>query len=219
MRLSYEQYIEKVKACWLGKNIGGTLGAPLEGKRGTFDIDYYTHDLSWGVLPNDDLDLQLIFLAAAEKYGKSLRAHHLAEYWLYLIPVDWSEYGAGKNNLRLGFVPPVSGNFKNAFKNSCGCFIRSEIWACLAPGHPEIAVKYAYEDGIIDHADEGVYGEIFCAAVESAAFVESDANKLIEIGLSYIPDTCAVAGAVRLAIDCYNRKLDWKQARKELLTV
>ena len=218
MKLSYENYIDKVKACWLGKNIGGTLGAPFEGKRGAFDIDYYTHDLSWGVLPNDDLDLQLIFLLAAEKYGKALRAEHLAEYWLYLIPVDWSEYGQGKNNMRLGFVPPVTGNFHNEFKNSCGCFIRSEIWACLTPGHPELAVKYAYEDGIIDHSGEGVYGEIFCAAVESAAFVESDPYKLIEIGLSYIPEDCAVAKAVRFAIDCCERNLDWKQARKEILT-
>ena len=218
MKLNYENYMEKVKACWLGKNIGGTLGAPFEGKRGAFDIEYYTHDLSWGVLPNDDLDLQLVFLLAAEKYGKALRAEHLAEFWLYLVPCNWSEYGAAKNNLRLGFMPPVTGNFKNAFKNSCGCFIRSELWACLAPGHPEIAVKYAYEDGIVDHAEEGVYGEIFCAAVESAAFVETDTNKLIEIGLSYIPKSCALAKAVRLAQDCYERKIGWREARKEILT-
>lgn len=217
MKLNYAEYIEKVKACWLGKNIGGTLGAPFEGKRGAFDVDYYTHDLSLGVIPNDDLDLQLVFLLAAEKYGKALRSEHLAEYWLSLIPVDWSEYGQGKNNARLGFLPPITGSFHNSFKNSCGCFIRSELWACLNPGHPELAVKYAYEDGSVDHAEEGVYGEVFCAAIQSAAFVESDTNELIEIGLSYIPETCAVARAVRFAIDCCNRGLDWKEARKEIL--
>ena len=218
MRLDLQTYKEKVYACWLGKNIGGTLGAPFEGKRGTFDVDYYTHDLSLGVLPNDDLDLQLIFLLAAEKYGKALRSEHLAEYWLYLVPVDWSEYGQGKNNLKIGFAPPVSGNLHNEFRNSNGCFIRSEIWACLHPGHPELAVKYAYEDGIVDHADEGVYAEVFCAAIESAAFVENDIKALIEIGLSYIPENCAVANAVRFAVECVERGMDWKEARKQILT-
>lgn len=65
-------------------------------------------------------------------------------------------------------------------------FIRSEIWACLAPGYPEIAVRYAYEDAICDHADEGVYGELFCAALQSAAFVEKDMDKLVSIAKSYI---------------------------------
>ena len=217
MKLSYETYLNKVKACWLGKNIGGTLGAPFEGKRGTFDVEYYTHDLSLGVLANDDLDFQLVFLNAAEKYGKALRSEHLAEFWTYLIPCNWSEYGAAKNNLKFGFLPPVTGIFKNAFKNSCGCFIRSELWACLAPGHPEIAVRYAYEDGIVDHSEEGVYGEVFCAAIQSAAFVETDVNTLIEIGLSYIPSSCALTKSVRLAQDCYARKITWREARREIL--
>lgn len=63
--------------------------------------------------------------------------------------------------MRRGFQPPLSGRVGNYFKDSCGCFIRSEIWACLAPGLPETATKYAYLDGCVDHADEGVYGEVF----------------------------------------------------------
>ena len=65
-QLSFKEYRDKVKACFLGKNIGGTLGAPFECIRGVYDIDYYTHDLSLGVLPNDDLDLQLVWLNAAK---------------------------------------------------------------------------------------------------------------------------------------------------------
>ncbi len=46
---------------------------------------------------------------------------------------------------------------------------------------------------MVDHADDGLYAEIFCAAVESAAFSESDCRKLIDIGLSYIPEECGIA--------------------------
>lgn len=217
MQLTFQEYQDKVKACWLGKNIGGTLGAPFECIRGVYDLTYYTHDLSLGVLPNDDLDLQLVWLNAAEAYGKAVNAEILGEYWISYIVADWSEYGAGKNNMRYGLLPPISGWYNNHNKDSCGCFIRSEIWACLAPGHPEIAVKYAYEDAICDHAGEGMYGEIFCAALQSAAFVEKDMQKLLNTALSYIPEGCAIAGAVRTVLECRKNGLDWKGARKRVL--
>ncbi len=217
MQLTFKEYKDKVRACWLGKNIGGTLGAPFECVRGAYDLDYYTHDLSLGVLPNDDLDLQLAWLSAAEKYGKNVNAEILGEYWISYIVPDWSEYGACKNNLRYGILPPISGWYKNHNKDSCGCFIRSELWACLAPGHPEIAVKYAYEDAICDHADEGMYAELFCAALQSAAFVEKDMKKLVEIGKKFIPQDCDVAKAIDTAIECYESGKTWKEARKAVL--
>ena len=217
MQLTYEQYRDKVRACWLGKNIGGTLGAPFECIRDVFDVDYYTHDLSQGVLPNDDLDLQLVWLNAAEKYGKSLTAEQLGEYWISYVVAEWSEYGAGQNNLRFGLQPPISGWYRNHNKDSCGCFIRSELWACLAPGQPEIAVRYARQDAICDHADEGMYAEIFCAALQSAAFVEPDREKLMAAALSYIPADCAIAKVAALVRECYETGMDWKQARKTVL--
>ena len=215
--MNVKEYKSKVRGCWLGKNIGGSLGAPFECKRGVFNVEYYTHDFTKGVLPNDDLDLQLVWLNAAENYGKALNAAVLAEYWLSYVTAEWSEYGAGKTNLASGLLPPISGSFSNHNKDSCGCFIRSEIWACLAPGNPDITVKYAYEDAIVDHGGEGVYAEIFCAALQSAAFAESDTQKLIDIGLSYIPDGCDTALAVKTAVECYKTGLDWKAARKKVL--
>jgi hypothetical protein len=217
MWITSKEYRKKVEGCWMGKNIGGTLGAPFEGQRGVVDIDFYTQNLGGEPLPNDDLDLQLVWLNAVEKYGRATNASILGEYWHTYITPSWSEYGLGKNNMRMGLVPPLSGWMNNPYRDSCGCFIRSEIWACLAPGHPEIAVRYAYEDAVVDHSTDGMYGEIFCAAVQSAAFVESDKYKLIDIGLSWIPEDCGVARGVRCVLDCYKKGLDWKQARKAVI--
>lgn len=219
MKLTLESYRDKLLGCFTGKNIGGTLGAPFECYRGVWDLDYYTHDISKGVLPNDDLDLQLVFLNAIKKFGRDVDSHILSEYWLSFIVANWSEYGAGKNNLSQGLLPPLSGRYENPNKDSCGAFIRSEIWACLNPGHPEKAVRYAYEDATVDHADEGVYAEIFCAALESAAFCESDMHTLINIALSYIPEDCDISKAVQCAIECYRQGIDWKTARKRILNI
>ncbi|WP_230986864.1 ADP-ribosylglycohydrolase family protein [Cohnella fermenti] len=201
----------------MGKNIGGTLGAPFEAKRGLLNVHFYTQELHGEPWPNDDLDLQLVWLNAVEKYGRAVDANILGEYWLSFITPHWGEYGAGKNNMRQGIVPPLSGYVNNAFRDSNGAYIRSEIWACLAPGRPEIAVQYAYEDAIVDHSGEGVYGEIFFAALQSAAFAESDMDKLIEIGLSYIPKDCDVAGAVHCALKAYREGLTWEEARIRLM--
>ena len=38
MKLSFHEYLDKMRGCWNGKNIGGTLGTPFEGMRGLFDI-------------------------------------------------------------------------------------------------------------------------------------------------------------------------------------
>ncbi len=217
MQISMIDYLDKVKACFLGKNIGGTLGAPLEGRRGVIDLDYYIHDLSKGVLPNDDLDLQLVWLIAAEEYGRRVNSEVLGNYWVAYITPDWAEYGMGKRNLRAGMLPSVSGSYRNTFKNSNGAWIRSEIWACLAPGNPKVAAKYAYEDAIVDHGSEGVYAEILCAAMQSAAFVESDIEKLIDIALTYIPDGCAIADVVKYVRSLPEKTEDWKAARKLLM--
>lgn len=215
--ISFREYSEKVRGCWCGKAIGGTLGEPFECYKGVVEVDYYTKDISNGAAPNDDLDLQLVWLVAAEKYGKQIDEQILAEYWLSYIVPNWSEYGASKNNLSIGIRPPISGIYNNHNKNSNGSFIRAEIWACLNPGDPEAAVKYAYKDACVDHTDEGVWATLFCAAMLSAAFVENDINKLIDIGLSYIPEDCGTAKAVLLARECAKEKLDWKSARKKLL--
>ena len=213
MKLSFSEYKDKVMGCWAGKNIGGVLGAPFECKRQMNDVSYYTQDLSAGPPPNDDLDLQIVWLSAVERFGRQVNASILGEYWLSYVTPHWVEYGTAKANLTAGLAPPLSGHVLNQYRNSCGCFIRSEIWACLAPGHPELAVRYAYEDGIVDHSGEGVYGEVFCAALESAAFVESDVRKLIGIGLSYIPETSAVALCVNKAVSSFDKGLSLKEAR------
>ena len=109
MVLDFKTYRDKVLGCWMGKNIGGVLGAPFEGSRQVNDdVDFYAQDLTIGPPPNDDLDLQIAWLAAVERYGRGVNASILGDYWLsYIIP-NWVEYGMGKANLRAGMAPPIS---------------------------------------------------------------------------------------------------------------
>ena len=214
--IKFSDYKNAVLGCWWGKYAGGVMGMPFECHRGVRDISWYTQENLSGIY-NDDVDLQLVFLRACEKYGNKVDSQILAEFWLNYISMSCSEYGAAKANLRAGIAPPMSGSYANDNKDSCGAFIRSEIWACLCAGNPDIAVRYALEDSMVDHGEEGVYGEVFFAAMQAEAFVEKDINKLIEKGLSYIPDDCGITRGVRCAIECYESGKTWKEARKAIL--
>ena len=102
IKLNYEVYKDKVKACWLGKNIGGTMGTPYEGTREYLDIKGFATKKG-EVLANDDLDLQLVWLLALERCGvNAIDASMLGEYWLDYITPHWNEYGIGKANMKRG---------------------------------------------------------------------------------------------------------------------
>ncbi|NLA57714.1 MAG: ADP-ribosylglycohydrolase family protein [Firmicutes bacterium] len=212
-------YRDKVYGCWLGKNIGGTLGTPLERRFGQdemFDVWWYP-DLPEGGIPNDDLELQLIWLQALKEVGPGLTARDLAEYWLDCIAYNFDEYGLSKTNLVRGLQPPVSGWHNNWFLHCMGSPIRSEIWACVAPGAPHIAAHYAFQDAICDHAGgESVYGEVFNAVVESCAFVIDDKFKLLDVGLSAIPADSETYRAIREVLALYEKGVDWREAREQI---
>lgn len=59
---------DRIYACWIGKNIGGTLGTPYEGSREMHDITGFASK-EGEPLPNDDLDLQLAWLRAVDELG------------------------------------------------------------------------------------------------------------------------------------------------------
>ena len=83
-----EKLRDRIYACWIGKNIGGTMGYPYEGTQELLYIQGFETD---GILPNDDLDLQLVWLRALDEMGpESVNEHVLGEYWLSYIGPAWN---------------------------------------------------------------------------------------------------------------------------------
>ncbi len=219
IRLSREELRDRIYACWIGKNIGGTLGTPYEGTRELLDISGFASKAG-EPLPNDDLDLQLVWLRAVNDLGPdAINSRVLGEYWMSYINPNWNEYGVSKANMRQGILPPMSGEYNNTlWRDSNGAWIRTEIWACLYPAMPEKAIRLAFEDASVDHGfGEGTYAAIFVAAVESAAFVVKDINRLLDIGLSKIPEDCRVSRAIRLVRKAHQEGVDWKACREMIV--
>jgi len=215
--ITYNDFLDKIHGCWYGKCLGGAAGAPAEGLKKLVETEDFTEIFNPD-LPNDDLDIQLLWLEVLEQKGLSITSEDLADAWLAKCWYPFSEYGYFLKNYERGVKPPYSGIINNSFfKEGMGCAIRSEIWGLISAGNPELAVTYAYNDACLDHADNAIYAEQFLAAAESMAFFETDMCTLLSGALTYIPADCKLAKCFAEVMNCYRAGTDWSLARKKVL--
>jgi len=184
-----------ILGCWLGKAIGGTLGLPFEGKMERLHLSFYD-PVPTIAPPNDDLELQLVWLHLVENSGTSLTQADFAQAWLHHIHYMWDEYGWCRWNLRRGVPVEKVGTFENPFHAGLGSPIRSEIWACLFPGDPNSAAHYAALDASLDHGTEGIAGEVFFAVMQSHVISGKNLEEAITLAMRFIPGDCETALAV-----------------------
>lgn len=212
-----DSYREKIMGCWLGKAVGGTLGMPYEGYAGPLNLSFYD-PVPDTMIANDDLDLQVLWACLLEQQDAPKVGPELfVQGWKDHITFPWDEYGICKRNLANGLLPPLTGSYDNWFANGMGAAIRSELWACLAPGDPALAAAYAREDACLDHAGEGLWAEVWLAALQSAAFVESDLQKVLDVGFEFIPEGSIIRTAIEDTQNWWNFSHDWKRVREQIL--
>jgi ADP-ribosylglycohydrolase len=195
--LNPEKYLDKVLGAWVGKSAGGILGAPIEGYKRFNDIAL-SEELFKVNYPNDDLDLQVVWLDLLQKKGINTSPADFAEHWLKHVDFPWNEYGIATRNLKLGLIPPQSGYENNYYwHQSMGCPIRSELWGLLFPARPEIAAHFARIDASLDHYGFSVDAEIFLSCCTSLAFEHTDISTIFTKALVCIEPNCEMAQMVK----------------------
>lgn len=226
------EYIEKIYAGWLAKIIGIRLGAPIEGWTYEKIKNIYGELTGYPVeyrefAADDDSNGPLFFLRALEdsKHGCSLKAQDVAEALLNYAPFEhgffwWGGYGISTEhtaylNLKNGITAPQSGSIEQngaTIAEQIGGQIFIDTWGLVAPGNPELAAYFAREAASVTHGGNGIYGGIFVAVCISYAFIECDIEKIIEKGLSYIPEDCEYARVVRAVMHYHKENPDnWRK--------
>lgn len=214
--LSFNDYLQTVRSVWIGKFIGGTLGAPLEGwkRLNSVDVD---QDIPTLLAENDDTDLQILWVHALEEHGIHLTSQHLLQEWMEHVRAPWGEYGIAFANWERGILPPDSGRIDNwFFGNGMGCPIRSEIWGMICPGAPQLAARYAEMDAQLDHIDCSVEAEKFLAAMEASLFFEKDIHQLIKIGKSVVDPKSRFLNLIDDVLS-WSDQYEWQQVRHLIL--
>lgn len=208
---------DQLMGCWLGKAVGGTFGQSFEGLSGPLDATFY-RPVPTEMVPNDDLDLQVVWACVlSEMEHPVVDASVLADAWLRYVEFPFNEYGVAKRNLREGLRPPMTGSYDNWFTCGEGAAIRSELWACLAPGDPQRAARYAAVDASVDHAGDGIHAAMFLAALESALFASANLDGALDAGLNAIPSGSGISRAVRATRTWLSHGLPWLEVRKRIL--
>ena len=104
------------------------------------------------------------------------------------------------NRATAAATPEFTRGYQNPYREWIGAQIRADGWAYCCAGNPELAAEFAWRDAHWTHTANGIYGEMFVAAMIAVSFVENDPEKIVRIGLSEIPAKCRLAEDIRWAL-------------------
>jgi ADP-ribosylglycohydrolase len=226
------EYLQKVYAGFLGKNIGIRLGAPVEPEFWSYerikqvygDIRGYVKDFRH-FAADDDANGPVFFLRALnDTSGQEPTPQAVAEAWLNYAREGvglywWGGYGVSTEhtaylNLKNGVPAPESGSMKQNGKTvaeQIGGQIFIDTWGLVAPCDPKRAARYAVHAAGVSHDGEALHGAAFIAACISEAFRTSHIPTVVETALALIPEDCMYGRVVRAVWDFYLKNpSDWR---------
>ncbi|MBA3686924.1 MAG: ADP-ribosylglycohydrolase family protein [Planctomycetes bacterium] len=179
--------------------------------------------------PDDDIHYSLVGLGVLEATGPDFTWQDVAAFWTSHIPFAmictaetqailnlWNRSCHGWPRGKGAATSEWTRRWRNPYREWIGAQIRSDGWAWACAGKPELAAEFAWRDASWTHERNGIYGAMFCAAMQAAAFVESDPCRLIAIGLSEIPAQCRLARQVRAALGWVDACPDFEACMERL---
>jgi len=176
-------------------------------------------DLIDGKAPvDDDTNYTVLGLKIIENYGKNFTPADVAEAWLSWVPLlaTCTAERVAYKNLAQGLQPPASATYKNPFREWIGAQIRADFFGYVNPGNPELAADMAWRDASISHVKNGIYGEMFVAAMLAAAAVSDDIMTVLQAGLGEIPNNCRLTEKVNLMISWFESGVSQADAMRKI---
>jgi ADP-ribosylglycohydrolase len=163
---------------------------------------------------DDDTNYTTTGLAILKRFGADFTPQNVADFWLNDIPIlhtCTAERVAYRNLVRL-IPPPASASFRNPYREWIGAQIRADFWGYAAAGNPELAAEFAWRDASVSHVKNGIYGEMWAAAMIAAAFVTDDIRTIIEAGLGQIPARCRLTDYLEHILEWHDLEIDYDTA-------
>jgi hypothetical protein len=147
---------------------------------------------------DDDLRYTVIGQRILRDKGAAFTTHDVMRDWMCVLPygkVCTAEMQAYRNYLIRYLLRPEQvgldwtwvATHQNPYREWIGAQIRADSWGYAAPGHPELAAEFAWRDARMSHIRNGIYGEMFAAAMIAAGFVLEDPLAVVEAGRAEIP--------------------------------
>jgi ADP-ribosylglycohydrolase len=164
-----------------------------------------------GSARDDDIDYPILGLHLLEQHGEALTTADVAEAWLTLLPFKqvYTAERVAYRNLVLGRPLSQVARHHNPYREWIGAQIRGDIFGWTHPGDPRAAATLAYQDASLSHTENGIYGEMWAAALVSGAFVAGSAREAVESSLEHVPPRSRLAEAIRDVLDQHTAAASW----------
>ncbi|MCS5716435.1 ADP-ribosylglycohydrolase family protein [Herbiconiux sp. CPCC 205716] len=171
-----------------------------------------------GGVRDDDIDYTVLGLHLLETYGKDLTTYDVAREWLLRLPLQqtYTAERATYNNLVREVDLDDAGEFQNPFREWIGALIRADIFGFVFPGDPRRAAEFSHRDAILSHRANGVYGEMWAAALISSAFTADSPEASVRESLLHIPARSRLAEEIRRVLDDFTAGKSWESAADAL---
>ena len=162
---------------------------------------------------DDDMNYVVMAQKLIEKYGRSFTPYDMSQEWLRLQPMTsyFTAEAVAYRNFSLGIQPPDSAVYQNPFREWIGAQIRGDYFGYINPGNPQAAAELAWRDASISHVKNGIYGEMFVAAMLAEAAVKEDLEEIIRGGMAQIPQTSRLYEHLEKVIGWYNSGISEKE--------
>ena len=156
-----------------------------------------------GMPVDDDTNYTVLYQEIIQKYGRDFTPFDVSRAWLSFQPKDaycTAERVAFCNFVK-GYEPPESAIYKNPYREWIGAQIRADYFGYINPGNPELAAEMAWRDASISHTKNGIYGEMFVAAMLAVAAETNNIKDIILGGLAEIPNTSRLYKEILSVVD------------------
>lgn len=171
-----------------------------------------------GMPVDDDTNYVVLAQIIIDNYGKTFTPKDVSRVWM-----DYQKKNAYCTAERVafcnfikGYEPPESAVYKNPFREWIGAQIRGDYFGYVNPGDPEMAAEMAWRDASISHVKNGIYGEMFVAAMLAIAAVTNDIEKIVLGGLAQIPYTSRLYEAIIAVLEDYKNNVSQKDCFKNI---
>lgn len=167
---------------------------------------------------DDDTDYTILGLHVLEGLGAGFTSADIGREWMRHLPFTqtYTAERAAYRNLIYGYAPPLTATKFNPYREWIGAMIRADAFGYASPGDPRAAARLAYQDAALSHTGNGVYGEIWAAALIAISLSFSTASEALAVSMSFVPPRSRLAEALNGVRASFDAGLTWEQAMDKI---
>lgn len=171
-----------------------------------------------GSARDDDIDYTILALHLLEQHGPGLTTGHVAEAWLSLLPFHqvFTAERAAYRNLVAGLSVAAAARHRNPYREWIGAQIRGDLFGWVHPGAPRSAALLAFRDASLSHTRNGIYGEMWVAALAASAAISSTLEEAVVGSLEHLPPRSRLAEAIGYVLDIHRSGASWDDALRNI---